>query len=143
MLCIKIIQHQNYHNIKVGKRSCSWWLKQIILKKTSKIIFLIKPYLEIRCTLPKLNKIFVNFVQVSFEIAAFLWLSLWRKILWTNADQTSPFLQVKETTLLLFTDLMMVFKRIPKASKLILSSVQCPNICFILNIGTNCFGKLS
>lgn len=143
MLCIKIIQHQNYHNIKVGKRSCSWWLKQIILKKTSKIIFLIKPCSEIRCTLPKLNKIFVNFVQVSFEIAAFLWLSLWRKILWTNADQTSPFLQVKETTLLLFTDLMMVFKRIPKASKLILSSVQCPNICFILNIGTNCFGKLS
>lgn len=65
-------------------------------KKTSKIIFLIKPCSEIRCTLPKLNKIFVNFVQVSFEIAAFLWLSLWRKILWTNADQTSPFLHASE-----------------------------------------------
>lgn len=112
-------------------------------KKTSKIIFLIKPCSEIRCTLPKLNKIFVNFVQVSFEIAAFLWLSLWRKILWTNADQTSPFLHASERNYPSSFYRPDDGVRIPKASKLILSSVQCPNICFILNIGTNCFGKLS
>lgn len=80
-------------------------------KKTSKIIFLIKPCSEIRCTLPKLNKIFVNFVQVSFQIAVFLWLSLWRKILWTTWE-----LQIRKVAvytalkkLALVSDLLILF----------------------------------
>lgn len=64
-------------------------------KKPAKLFFLLNNVRKYDAPCQSLIKSLLIF-QVSFEIAAFLWLSLWRKILWTNADQTSPFLHASE-----------------------------------------------